>query len=368
MSNAGADTFIAAPGLDIPAPWPDGGWTTISGTSAAAAEVAGAAGLLRAVDPGAGNGVIVGRLASTADPAGSPSQTGNGRLELYRAVTSDSSGSIDPTGAPGGGPFVGPYVAAAAKAWVGCADTNWNTNGNWSTNAAAVCSGGVPTSGATTPAGAADTVTITTGRANYPNIASGSITITSLTINAGGSVTIAGGTLSMTGTMTANGPVSVSSGTLSITGNWSVGSGVTLTQTGGTILTAGTFSLAGSFTQSAGTLHMASAIGTTPTDLITLSATGSISQSGTGQIDVRDYTTVAGATLTQTAGTFRLYRNFSNAGSFSSTGGTFEVAGNASTTAGFNAPGTNQFFNVLVDAGHHGPVHRVHRDVDERPR
>ncbi|TMK84536.1 MAG: hypothetical protein E6G46_00380, partial [Actinobacteria bacterium] len=67
-SNYGPDTFLAAPGVDIAA---DSGSGTqfVTGTSASAAIVAGAAALLKANDPSASNGVIVGRLARTADAA-----------------------------------------------------------------------------------------------------------------------------------------------------------------------------------------------------------------------------------------------------------------------------------------------------------
>ena len=63
----------------------------VSGTSASAAEVAGAAALLRAVDPSASAGVIVNRLAGSADPAGDRRETGNGRLNLARAVGDTST-------------------------------------------------------------------------------------------------------------------------------------------------------------------------------------------------------------------------------------------------------------------------------------
>ncbi len=71
-SNYGADTFLAAPGVDILTTAPGGGSTSITGTSASSAIVAAAAALLRANDPGATNGVIVARLARNADPAGLP--------------------------------------------------------------------------------------------------------------------------------------------------------------------------------------------------------------------------------------------------------------------------------------------------------
>src|SRR5207248_1415675 len=88
--------------------------TSISGTSASAAMVAGAAALLKANDPSASNDVILGRLARTADAAGTSDQTGNGRLNVARALADTSTDGVTPAGAPGGGPYVGPYVAAAS--------------------------------------------------------------------------------------------------------------------------------------------------------------------------------------------------------------------------------------------------------------
>src|SRR5206468_8188144 len=115
-SNSGADTFLAAPGVGIETTATGGGCATISGTSAAAAEVAGAAALLKASSFDATNGVVVGRLARNADPAGTADQTGNGRLNLARAIGDTSTDPIEPMGSPpvgGGGPFVGPYTIAA---------------------------------------------------------------------------------------------------------------------------------------------------------------------------------------------------------------------------------------------------------------
>ncbi len=114
-SNHGQAVFLGAPGTAIATTATGGGYATITGTSASAAEVAGAAALLRAA-AGASNGVVVARLAKNAEAAGSQSQTGNGRLNLDRAMTDTSTGAIQPAGAApvgGGGPFVGPYVAAA---------------------------------------------------------------------------------------------------------------------------------------------------------------------------------------------------------------------------------------------------------------
>ena len=69
----------------------------MTGTSASAAEVSAAAALLRAADPSASNGVIVGRLARNADAAGTADQTGNGRLNLARAI----GGYVDGLGQAG---------------------------------------------------------------------------------------------------------------------------------------------------------------------------------------------------------------------------------------------------------------------------
>ena len=58
-SNYGSSVFLAAPGVDIATTSAGGSVATISGTSAAAAEVAGAAALLLANEPALSNGVIV---------------------------------------------------------------------------------------------------------------------------------------------------------------------------------------------------------------------------------------------------------------------------------------------------------------------
>src|SRR4029079_9638690 len=114
-SNSGPAAFMAAPGTGIRTTGADGGYTTITGTSASAAAVAGAAALLKANSPDAANGVIVGRLARNADPMPG-NDTGNGRLNLARALTDVVSEEVKPDGAApvgGGGPFVGQYLRAA---------------------------------------------------------------------------------------------------------------------------------------------------------------------------------------------------------------------------------------------------------------
>src|SRR3989442_1081746 len=115
FSNRGPAVFLAAPGTDIQTTDAGDAYTVVSGTSASAAIVAGAAAFMRAVDPALENGVIVGRLARMADPAGTQDQTGNGRINMARALADAGTDFVQPAGAApvgGGGPFVGPYRAA----------------------------------------------------------------------------------------------------------------------------------------------------------------------------------------------------------------------------------------------------------------
>ena len=104
-SNQSAAVFMVAPGVGIAS-----SIGTVTGTSASAAMVAGAAAVMQANDPGASPSVIVGRLARNAEAVAGVA--GNGRLHLGRALIDESTEGVTPAGAPGGGPVVGPYVAA----------------------------------------------------------------------------------------------------------------------------------------------------------------------------------------------------------------------------------------------------------------
>ncbi|MHB8651057.1 MAG: invasin domain 3-containing protein, partial [Gaiellaceae bacterium] len=118
-SNYGSDTFLAAPGVGVTGLAVGGGTKTVTGTSASAALVAGGAALLLAFDPRASNAVAVARLARGADRAGTRAQTGNGRLDLLRSLRDARRAALAPAGVRSrlsGGPFVGPYVAAASIA------------------------------------------------------------------------------------------------------------------------------------------------------------------------------------------------------------------------------------------------------------
>src|SRR5207245_3790829 len=127
FSNDGQAVFIAAPGVDIQTTDIGDAYVSVSGTSTSAAIVAGAAALMKAVDPTLSNGIIVGRLARNADPAGTQSQTGTGRINLARALADTNTDFIEPAGAAPvgqGGPFVGPYVAAGAGDGTGTMTVN----------------------------------------------------------------------------------------------------------------------------------------------------------------------------------------------------------------------------------------------------
>ncbi len=118
FSTYGASVFLGAPGVNIFGTYPGNNYAANSGTSASAAILAGAAALVQATHPGVSNGIVVSRLAHTADAAASQAETGNGRINLQRALSDTSTDSIQPIGAAplgNGGPFVGPYIAAAAS-------------------------------------------------------------------------------------------------------------------------------------------------------------------------------------------------------------------------------------------------------------
>ena len=107
-------------------------------------------------------------------------------------------------------------------------------------------------------------------------------------------------------------------------------------------LTAGA-GLAPTLTMTGGTLSVSGAL--------ELNGGARVIQSG-GVIDVIDFDSeAASSTFTQSGGTFRLRQNFANLGVFDSTGGTIEFAGAGDGANAFDAPGRNQFNNVVVNSG-----------------
>ncbi|HWI40128.1 MAG TPA: S8 family serine peptidase, partial [Verrucomicrobiae bacterium] len=121
-SNYGEGTFLAAPGLNIFTTSPGGTYSYVSGTSASSAFVAGIAAFMKAADTSLSNGVIVGRLAMSADAIGAvddpanQAMFGNGRVNMAAAVAATGTDFVEPAGAApvgNGGPYVGPYATAA---------------------------------------------------------------------------------------------------------------------------------------------------------------------------------------------------------------------------------------------------------------
>jgi hypothetical protein len=234
----------------------------------------------------------------------------------------------------------------AAVTWNGSVSTDWNTGGNWSSG---------------TPPGIGDDVTIPANVASgrYPVVSTASANAKTLTLAIGAgtppTVTVSAQTLTVAGNFSVNaGSVTQSGGTIkttlgavSITGTVNETGGTWLSSVTMTVNSGGNVNVSGS-----GVIHMASAIGTIPIGSIVVSAGGTITLSG-GSIDTRDFTTSSGSpggVCNQSGGTFKEYHDFRNSGTFAATAGTIEFAGSGGGNA-FNAPGTNQFFNVLVDAG-----------------
>jgi hypothetical protein len=90
QANQGAYVAIAAPGVDILEPAPNGGYQVTTGTSVAAAHVSGIAALLIDHDPTLDAAAIRDILTSSAKhhaPAGRDDQFGWGVVDPYRALT-----------------------------------------------------------------------------------------------------------------------------------------------------------------------------------------------------------------------------------------------------------------------------------------
>jgi len=99
VSVTGPEIVLAAPGVDIVSASKDRGYRDGTGTSDAAAIIAGAAALIRAKYPDLSAEQVIRRLTETADdrgPAGRDEQYGYGVLDLVEALTAPLDRSTTP--------------------------------------------------------------------------------------------------------------------------------------------------------------------------------------------------------------------------------------------------------------------------------
>ncbi len=334
-SNSGPAVFMAAPGVDILTTAAGGGYEAINGTSAAAAEVAGAAAILRAADHGASNGTIVGRLARSAARADTVEHTGNGRLDLGRAAGDRDTTEVTPRGAvggAGGGPFVGPYVAAATRTWTGGGgNSNWTTTANWG--------GTAPVAGDNLvfPSGAAQ-LTNTNNYGAGTSFASITISGTGYTL-AGNSIALGAAGLTESGASAANAinlPLAMAAtATMNLSG---AGSALTLggvvsgaggiTKTGtGTLTLSATNTYTGATTVSAGIIRIqsAAALGT-PAGATSVASGAAIEIDGSGLTIAEPIASLVGTGV----GGAGAVRNIANANTWS---GAIVLAGASTITS-----------------------------------
>ena len=103
QANRGTHIAVAAPGVDVLAAAPNGGYQMQSGTSFAAAQVSGIAALLRERNPQLDAASIRRILMSTAHDLGAPGhdeQFGSGLADAFGAVTAAEPKSSEVSAAP----------------------------------------------------------------------------------------------------------------------------------------------------------------------------------------------------------------------------------------------------------------------------
>ena len=261
---------------------------------------------------------------------------------------------------------------AATTTWTGAVSTDWGNSGNWDN--------GVPTQSVNAvipgnPSG---------GR--FPVISGGSYKTRKLTIEANGEMTQTGGTLEVRRdfvvnsgatvtftdgtllcdrrlTLEANGAFIQRGGTVYV--NWklklNVGASYTLTAGDLTVTDILDVSNGGVFTQSGGAVITTDDIkvrdgasytlsgGTVSTNRnLELFDTGTFAQGGGTVTILKDFSANAQSVYTQTGGLMQIDEDWRNKGMFASSGGTVQFIGTGLSNF---SNGTNQFYNLVVDAG-----------------
>jgi len=261
---------------------------------------------------------------------------------------------------------------SAATTWTGAVSTDWGNSGNWSN--------GVPTQSVNAvipgnPSG---------GR--FPVISSGSYKTRKLTIDANGELTQTGGSLEVRRdfvvnsgatftfidgtlvcdrrlTLEANGALVQRGGSVYVNWKLKLNAGASYTLTNGDLAVTDILDVSngGAFIQSGGTVATTDDIkirdaasytlsgGTVSTNRnLELFDTGTFIQSGGTITILKDFSANAQSTYTQTNGLMQIDEAWKNSGTFSSSGGTVQFIG---TGLSNYSNGTNQFYDVVVDAG-----------------
>lgn len=98
FSNYGAGIDVMAPGSNIYSTYPNGQYSSLSGTSMATPHVAGVLGLMRSANPSLSPAAARDILRRTAQPAGSSDQYGYGIVDAYAAVLAAGGGGTPQPG------------------------------------------------------------------------------------------------------------------------------------------------------------------------------------------------------------------------------------------------------------------------------
>jgi len=297
-SNTGSAN-VAAPGVGIYTTFIGGNYYTISGTSAAAANVAGLAALLTA--NGQNNDYVFDQIRGAVDPV--PNQW-FGRINIATAMGEAATPPIIPAPVPTPEPGPTPPVYAPAATRTASASGNWNNTATWGGAA-------VPTSNDNVFINNGYTVTVNVSDAVCSTLTVGTTNNTTSTLsflNSVSQLTI-GTWLSVGGNGNRRGSINMSSG-----GTLKIGTTVSINGTRGT------------WTPGTGTVEYYGAAQTLPTtwmttyNNLTLSGSG---QKAIGTININGILSIEGtATTTGTTPTYGAAATLQYKGTSAQTTGT----------------------------------------------